>query len=225
MTERFFKRFGTKIIVFLYGAFYLIAFHLLEKRGMYRIHVIHTDLDYSIPFCEYFIVPYLLWFLFMFLTVFWFMFKNPNRKEYRQLIISLIFGMTVFLAISWLFPNGHLLRPNRFPRDNIFTDIVRMLYKSDTSTNILPSIHVYNSIAACIAIVRSKELRKYQKLRMGTVILTVSIVMATLFLKQHSVVDVILAFVLNFAVYVVIYVLDDHKVYVKKSLAASPTNL
>ena len=86
-------------------------------------------------------------------------------------------------------------------------------------------IHVYNSVAACIAIVRSKELHKYQKLRMGTVILTVSIVMATVFLKQHSVVDVILAFVLNFAVYVVIYVLDDHKVYVKKSLAASPTNL
>ena len=33
----------------------------------------------------------------------------------------------------------------------MFTDMVKVLYKTDTPTNVLPSIHVFNSIGAGIA--------------------------------------------------------------------------
>lgn len=55
--------------------------------------------------------------------------------------------MTIFLIVSYAYPNAQHLRPVEFPRDNIFTDVVRWLYKTDTPTNILPSIHVFNSLA------------------------------------------------------------------------------
>ncbi len=220
MIKTFLKTYGTRLIVPLYMIFYLTAFGFLEDRGMYRMNVIHLSIDYSIPFCEYFIVPYILWFFFISFAVFWFMFINKNEKEYLQLILNLMIGMTIFLFISWIYPNGHLLRPMIFPRDNVFTDLVRMLYKVDTSTNILPSIHAYNSVAVCIAIMRCQALKKRSVIKSGTVVITMLIVLATLFLKQHTIIDVILALVFNFIFYVVIYAIDDHRVLMKNQVTA-----
>ena len=104
-----------------------------------------------------------------------------------------------------IYPNGHLLRPIEFPRENIFTDMVRFLYTIDTPTNVLPSIHVYNSIAAFIAIARCKALKNKRWVVWGTFVLTISIVAATMFLKQHTVVDVVLALAMNVVVYILVY--------------------
>ena len=38
--------------------------------------------------------------------------------------------------------------------------MVKMLYQTDTPTNVLPSLHVFNSLGACIAIYNSKSLQK-----------------------------------------------------------------
>lgn len=219
------KKYGMKLIVPVYMVLYMTAFFLLEKRGMYQMHVIHTSIDYRIPFCEYFIIPYVLWFFYIAAAVLWFMFKNENQKEYVQLILNLGIGMTIFLFVSWVYPNGHLLRPTTFPRDNIFTDMVRILYKSDTSTNILPSIHAYNSIAVFIAVTRCKALQKRPMVVGGTFVLTVSIILSTVFLKQHTVIDIVMAFVLNFAVYLLVYFAEDHKVEARRRVALSAVDL
>ena len=52
---------------------YMITFSYIEDRDVHH-YIIHTTIDDQIPFCEYFIVPYLLWFLFVAVTVFYFMF-------------------------------------------------------------------------------------------------------------------------------------------------------
>ena len=100
--------------------------------------------------------------------------------------------MTVFLAVSYLYPNGHQLRPETFTRDNLCIDLVKWLYSTDTATNILPSIHVFNSLAAYMAISRCRALSAHTWIKKGTFILVASIVLSTMFLKQHSVVDVVL---------------------------------
>lgn len=65
-----------------------------------------------IPFCEYFIIPYLMWFLYIALTVGYFAFINKNKQEYYQLIFTLGLGMTLFLVVSYFYPNGQDLRPH-----------------------------------------------------------------------------------------------------------------
>lgn len=192
-------------IVLVYGIFYMLCFSILEKKITRGYHVIHMDVDDLIPFCEVFIVPYTLWFFYMAAVVIFFSFFNKDVKEFYQIIFSLGIGMTLFLVVSWLYPNGQNLRPMVFTRDNIFIDMVRHLYTIDTPTNILPSIHVYNSVAAYIAIDRCEALRKYQGVRKGALVLTVLIVLSTMFLKQHSAFDVVFALVLNAVVYSVIY--------------------
>ena len=176
-------------LVLLYGLIYMPWFMWLESRADLPYHVIHVGLDDRIPFVEYFIVPYLLWFLYIAAVFLYLFFKD--RREFYQYCIFLFTGMTLFLIISTVYPNGHLLRPSEFERNNIFTLAVQLLYQADTATNIFPSLHVFNSISAHRAVVNNPALRKKRLIRGGSFILMVSIILATMFLKQHSVLDVI----------------------------------
>ena len=182
-----------------YFPFYLAAFFMLERMPGRTPHIIHSSLDALIPFCEYFVVPYFLWFVFIAVTLWWFFFNDV--PGYYRLMSYLCAGMTVFLIVSALWPNGLHLRPAYIPRDNLFVDMVRFLYRIDTSTNVMPSLHVYNTLCCWVAIGRSSRLRSNRLLQAGTAVLSVSIILSTLFLKQHSFVDVSTAFMLAFALY------------------------
>ena len=50
-------------IIILYMPIYLLWFTSLEKRTNVHFTDIHCKIDDYIPFCEFFIIPYLLWFL------------------------------------------------------------------------------------------------------------------------------------------------------------------
>lgn len=180
-----------------YWLLYLPWFAYLEQTVTKRFHVIHMAVDDYIPFCEYFVIPYFLWFAYIAIGIGYFALKN--KKEYYNLCKILFFGMTVFLVISTIYPNGHYLRPTVFDRDNIFVDMVRFLYAADTSTNLFPSIHVYNSIAIHAVIRRCDDFKENRIVRYTSAILMVSIVLATMFLKQHSVFDVITGILLALA--------------------------
>lgn len=174
--------------VFLYAFIYLPWFVYLEKHVTDDYYIIHTALDEKIPFIEIFIVPYMLWFAFIAVTIAYFFFTD--KSGFYRLITFLFTGMTLFLIISTIFPNGQILRPAVFDRDNIFIDAVKHLYQTDTPTNIFPSIHVYNSIGACIAIMHSEKLRQFRWVQYGSLVLGTLIILSTMFLKQHSVIDV-----------------------------------
>ena len=60
-------------------------------------------------------------------------------------------GMTIFLIICTVFPNGLNLRPEVFTRDNFCIELVKRIYQTDTPTNVLPSLHsVVDVVAACV---------------------------------------------------------------------------
>ena len=117
--------------------------------------------------------------------------------------------MTLFLLVSTVYPNGHLLRPLEFERDNIFIEMVCFLYGADTSTNILPSIHVFNSIAAHMAVMHTPALAEKKWTVRCSRILYVSIILSTMFLKQHSCMDVILGITLGYGVNHLVYHTDS----------------
>lgn len=202
---KFLKKYQHGLVITIYALIYLLLFQYLEQRPIYQYHVIHTVFDDYIPFCEYFIVPYLLWFPYMFGAVAYFIFWNDNKREYYQLTKNLCMGMTIFLIVSFIYPNGHMLRPVTFEHDNIFVHMVQWLYASDTPTNILPSIHVFNSLAIHRAITSCQRLKGHRGIRMASWTLTLLIILSTMFLKQHSVVDVCLGATMAFAGYLIFY--------------------
>lgn len=186
----------------VFGALYLSTFFALEQRTE-KINIIETEIDTMIPFCEYFIVPYVIWYFFVAGTVIYFMI-HASRREYESLIYSLAIGMIIFVVISFVYPNGHNLRPV-LGGDNIFLRAVKILYTVDTSTNILPSLHVFNTVVCYKAILNNQMCRKCKWLIVSMGILSVAIILSTMFLKQHSVIDVVSALFCNAVTYYVIY--------------------
>lgn len=192
-------------IAILYLPFYLLCFFYLEQRNTTNYHIVESSLDQYIPFCEWFVIPYFLWFAYIAVTIGYFFFTN--KQDFVRLCLFLFTGMTICLAIYYIWPNGQNLRPNlaELGRDNIFIRILAGLYHTDTHTNVCPSIHTYNSIGACIAIFKSKDLTHRTWIRWGALVLSVSICLSTVFLKQHSVLDVFWALVLSIPMYLLAY--------------------
>lgn len=187
----------------LYGIIYLAWFSIIEKQVTNQFHVIHMPLDDKIPFIEYFVIPYFLWFAYVGLTLVYFAWKD--RDDFCRLCIFLFTGMTIFLVISTIYPNGHYLRPVSFEKESVFITLIKSLYQTDTATNLFPSIHVYNSIGVHLAISHSRHFKKHPVMVSCSFLLMVSIVLSTMFIKQHSVFDVITAFILSLILYFFTY--------------------
>ena len=188
----------------LYGVFYLVSFALIENRNCLRYTVIHTAVDDMIPFCEVFIIPYLLWFVYAFgFTFYLFM---TDEKSYHEAATFLVIGMTVFLAVSVFFPNILLLRPETMPRHNFLTYLCERLYAIDTPTNVTPSIHVYNSLCVMIAVWHTDaKLVQTKARKLFMTFFGFLIILSTMFLKQHSFSDVLIATGFALFSYILVY--------------------
>lgn len=190
----------------LYGVVYLLWFILLEQRKTTDYMVVHMNIDDYIPFCEVFVVPYLLWFVYVPAVLLYLFFRN--REDYWKNVVFLCTGMTVFLIISTFIPNIHHLRLRQFPRENVFTWIIGLLWKTDTPTNLFPSIHVFNSLGAHFAVTSNEKLSANKWIRRGSLLLCVSIILSTMLIKQHSMFDVLTAFIMSAVMYGVVYSYD-----------------
>ncbi len=200
-------------LIAAYAAFYLPWFIWLEKRTLTQYSVIHMAVDDIIPFCEYFIVFYYIWFLYMIASIAYCVFTD--RETFYRSFFFIATGMTLFLLISTIFPNGHHLRPAGFPRDNIFTILTAFIYSSDTPTNIFPSIHVYNAIGAHLAISFNRKLKNNRVIKAVSLFTCIGIILSTVFLKQHSMFDVLGALVLAIGMYPLCF----HSEYMDKLVA------
>ena len=189
-TKKWLEKYGHGFWIVLYFAFYLVGFSILENASHRHYHLIHSIVDDMIPFCKYFVVPYYLWFAYIAVVILWFVFLCKDKSEYYRMTCALAIGMTVFLVVSCVFPNRQDLRPANLAGTDVFTNLIRYIYNTDTPTNVLPSIHVYNSLICAYAWRKSPQMKKYRPVTIASDILAVLIVLSTMFIKQHSVVDV-----------------------------------
>ena len=202
----FYIKYRHGIPLLIYMVIYLVWFAWLEQTNVTNYQLIHVTMDDYIPFCEAFIIPYLLWFGYVAAVVVYLFFKN--KQDYYKVCAFLFTGMTLFLIVSTLWPNGHDLRPAVMPRDNCFTWLISILWKTDTATNLWPSIHVFNSMGAHFAVMHNRELaqsRLGRPIKIASGILSVSIILSTMFIKQHSVFDVVTGILLGAVMYVFVY--------------------
>ena len=183
-----------------YLVFYLAFFKLLEQGIQVPDLVLHCRLDDLIPFCKYAIIPYYLWFAWIPCTLFYLLWFN-DRREFWRLCLPLFSGMTIALACYAVLPTALDLRPYWVPGSDIFAQTVRFLYRTDTATNVCPSIHVFNSVTLMMAYYRSRifETPGRRWMRPASAVLCVSIIASTVLLKQHSCIDVLLGILLAMA--------------------------
>lgn len=176
-----------------YLPIYLVFFFLAE-RNVRDVTIINIPFDDMIPFIPEFIVPYFLWFPFMVAAIVYVFFRD--KREFFAMAWNLIIGMSLFIVVSFVFPNGLTLRPQIEP-DSIFVWMVEYLHGIDTPTNVLPSIHVFNSFACGVSFGRVLWRHNHKITAIASYAMAVLITLSTMFVKQHSVIDVVSALVLS----------------------------
>ena len=181
----------------LFWPVFLLRYCLLERwliRGEY--HVVYSVLDDRIPFREEFLIPYVLWYvLFVGMHLYTFCRDVQVFRAYsRYLAVTISISTLIYI----LYPTCQNLRPWVLPRDNLLTAGVALLYRVDTSTNVCPSEHVIGAVGAFLAAVHTKALgHSWRMIPIGAVALLSGL--ATVFLKQHSVLDVLAALAVSAA--------------------------
>lgn len=173
----------------VYLILYLIVESVVDGSGPYWSS--WCPLDDRIPFLPYFVVAYCSWHPIMILVGLWLLFRDGSAfRRYMQFIAI---GFTASTLICFLIPNGQDLRPAVFENPNIFTAILSGIYRADTNTNVFPSVHVIGCLALIFTALDSAGLKK---VRMPLILWSFVIIASTVFVKQHSILDVFGAIVL-----------------------------
>ena len=165
---------------------YLICFALLENIPLHHYWATQLPLDQFIPYCSWFFIPYSMWYFLLILTGF--RVFAADRAAFRRYMRFLSVTTWISVVFWILVPNGQDLRPAS--PDGAFGAAIATLYRVDTSTNVFPSLHVTGSIGAALAACDALW-RRDRPYCVSVCALAFLICLSTMFIKQHSLLDVI----------------------------------
>jgi len=180
------KKFLISISVLLIGQAF---FYWFLKFFQTNPHYLNFNIDQKIPFIPNFIYIYNTFYPFMFITLLY-LFKH-DEKVYMKGIISGIIGFLICDIIFLAYPTI-MLRPS-IPKTNFLTNLIlKITFFFDTpALNCFPSIHCL----FCFQIIYSFIFTKHIKLKkkIPIIIYSLLIIISTVLVKQHYVVDIISA--------------------------------
>ena len=166
----------------IYFILYFLTENLIPPEKCTPVHI---WLDDVIPFCEWFLIPYVLWYGLIAFSLGYFALYNID--SFKKLSKYIFITQMVAMAIYILFPSRQDLRPEVFPRENFLTWCIGLIYSFDTSTGVCPSLHVAYSIGIASVWLREKGVKVIWKVLL--VVLVILICLSTMFIKQHSATD------------------------------------
>lgn len=180
--------------------------YFIAKLTPFPYHVVNMPIDEHIPFIPIFVISYVSWYIMLLLIPF--MYHKSDQKTYQSYIITLIVSLMISFFIFFFYPTT-LIRPNIEVVD-IITLIIKLIYFIDTpALNCLPSAHCIIAFLFIFTIIKCKNIHRLTKSLI--IIHSLTVVMSTLFIKQHVFVDVLTAFILT----LIVYLITNH--IVKKS--------
>lgn len=170
----------------VYFILYFITENLIPPE---KCHSVYCWLDDVFVFNEYFVIFYVFWYALIVISLGWFAlysiesFKNLSK----YIIITQIVAMICYIV----YPTRQDLRPEVFENENFFTWVLSIIYSFDTNTGVCPSLHCAYSFG--IASVWLKEKQAWGWWKIFVCVSVVLICLSTMYVKQHSAVDVIAA--------------------------------
>ena len=181
------------VILFL---IYIVAFFWEQKLDLKPVIWIHHPLDDVIPFCKYMLLPYCMWHIEFGLVLAYLYFIKKDMNEYWRTLTAILVGLWASLLVFLFLPNGINLRPAVVEGNDIFAIGTRFLYSIDDNKNVCPSIHVVGCVIMNYSWMRSIESKKG---RNALSFMNFMIIISTVFMKQHSCVDVVIGFLFGYA--------------------------
>lgn len=186
----------------LFGFLILLAwFEYLEKTIVPK-YIMHSEYDAYIPFIKEFVIPYYIWYFYI--AICFLYLGLTSKKEFYRFYLYIALGMSLSYVIYMIFPNAQYLRP-KITQNDIFSIMIKRMYAIDTPTNVCPSIHVIDAIGVYIAFANSHKLKGKHFVKALSLFTTILICISTLFIKQHSIVDVTAGVIFSIVLYLAVY--------------------
>jgi len=177
---------------------FIIGTYSIFNRIIVPRYEIYFFLDDYIPFVEEMLIPYLLWFPYISLPALFFLLFS--KKNFYQFYNFMYIATLLCFIIYYLFPNGQSLRPETLG-ENVFSRGLAILYSIDQPTNVLPSMHVLNSLAIHFAFLNCEYTRNKKIVVNISLILLILITLSTMMIKQHSILDVLASLIIGALLY------------------------
>ncbi|MDD6879235.1 MAG: phosphatase PAP2 family protein [bacterium] len=193
------KKYKKQILSIILIILFQTITYFFVKFSPIKVNIIGSSINDKIPFISYFIYPYISWYLMLFLIPF--ILSIRDDKKFNIYLKTTFVCICVATIIYFLYPTAII-------RDGIethtFTDkIVNVIYLLDTpNVNCFPSMHCIISFIFIFVTIRNGNLSR--SFRVITFFWSLLVILSTMFVKQHIILDVVSAFVLSFAVYMII---------------------
>jgi hypothetical protein len=178
----------------------LSLIYVLINKPPSTVYSMATDLDGLIPFSAPFVAAYGIWMPFVYLSLLYF--YRVDRTLYFRTLTAYVISVSICYVIYLVFQTT-VARPILDPAaTGLWTTLVRFIYENDGPYNCFPSIHCLSSYLLFRAAQTSGRMRR------GTVILfgviAWSIIVSTVFIKQHVVMDAVAGIALAHVVYALV---------------------
>lgn len=150
------------------------------------VHSVALPIDAHIPLVPVFVIPYLFFFFpWAGALLLWSLKKKP--AVFGRLIFALILGTAISYALYLLYQTA-VFRPVPAGQD-VFSTLVRWIYQSDARYNAFPSTH---TVTTTILLLATWPLLRTRVHKSVAILVAVSILLSTLFIRQHNIADVVL---------------------------------
>lgn len=186
--------------------------YFISKLLQGDLNLVGNVIDTKIPFVPAFFIPYCIWYLMIFIIPYYLYCKDKDKyiKYTMAYILCSMIGNIVFIS----YPST-VARPTVTGTD-IFSLIAKFIYWIDTPTNCFPSLHCAISMLFILYICESKNTNIITKI--SVCIISILIMLSTLFTKQHVVVDFISGDILALIVYLIVKQSKKLPNYIKTKL-------
>jgi membrane-associated phospholipid phosphatase len=186
--------------------------YFISKLLQGDLNLVGNVIDTKIPFVPAFFIPYCIWYLMIFIIPYYLYCKDKDKfiKYTMAYILCSMIGNIVFIS----YPST-VARPTVTGTD-IFSLIAKFIYWIDTPTNCFPSLHCAISMLFILYICESKNTNIITKI--SVCIISILIMLSTLFTKQHVIVDFISGDILALIVYLIVKQSKKLPNYIKTKL-------
>lgn len=170
------------LYIFIYCFCYFGAGFIIKHYHL-KIHYLGSYIDNYIPYITLFVIPYCIFYIYIILGPI--LVARYNEYFFYRFILAGIIG-SVIGAISFLIKPTYVVIPQLIP-ENFLDHILIFLRSGDYIGRACPSFHCFLSTLVFISIASIYNI-KY-KLKVKSFIITSLIILATLFTKQHVIID------------------------------------
>lgn len=153
------------------------------NQGNREIYSLMTAFDEATPFIKYFALPYAVWIFYIYVCLIYF-FKKDVNVYYRGLVTYTVCALTCYVIYAVF--QTTVARPE-IAGDDPFSWLMRYIYNRDQPFNCFPSIHCFSSYMV-MRLVWTSHFRNKWNVTLITGMSSL-IIMSTLFVKQHVVLD------------------------------------